>query len=114
MTAVLVAPIKSFDASVLAEYTAQYELAIEGKGERFVEENKNLRRDIIEERTRSYILQRVASLGISCDVQIACDGDIPYSAHIIAEDENKIRAVSKLIEAECGIPRSRQTYKVEV
>lgn len=114
MTAVLISPLKSFDVSVLSEYGARYEREIEERSRRLNEENETLRKNIIEENTRAYILQRAESMGVSCDVRIICKDDIPYSAYIQAPDKVKAYAVSELIEAECGIPAARQTFKIEV
>lgn len=114
MTVVLISPIKKLDVSALSEYSARFEKEVQYRAEQMSAQNEKLRKNIIEENMRAYILQRADAMGIACDVDIECRNDVPHTAVISIKNKEAVPAVSELIEKECGIPSGRQTFKIEV
>ncbi len=113
MMVVLVSPIKKLDVSALSGYGARFQKEIEFRAEQVSRQNEKLRKDIIEENTRAYILQRAESMGISCDLDIECYDDVPYTAVVSVKNKDVVPAVSMLLERDVGIPSARQTFKIE-
>ncbi len=113
MTVVLVSPIKKLDVAALSGYSARFEKEVERRAEQVSRQNEKLRKDIIEENTRAYILQRAESMGISCDLDIECSDDVPYTAVVCVKNKDVVPAVSGLLEMEVGIPSARQTFEIE-
>lgn len=113
MMVVLVSPFKKLDVSALSDYSARFEKEIEHRAEQVRRQNEKLRKNIIEENTRAYILQRAEAMGISCDLNIECCGDVPHTAVVSVKNKDVVPAVSELLEREVGIPSVRQTFKIE-
>ena len=104
----LFAPKATWAADVLTE-TERNEILANGQ---------EIVKQIIEERTGAYIVNKSDKLGLNCTVEVTCKGDgffpEPWSVIIRCKaPEHARNALKTMLEDELGIPASRQTY-VEV
>ena len=113
MTATLLSPISRIDVSALSDEMKKYSREAEGRYEKLIDEQENIKEKLIEENVRAYILQRAESLGIECDITIECKDGEPDIAYITAENDAELIAASELVEKELGVERQRQKLKKE-
>ncbi len=110
--AVLLSPIGKADIDVPDVFVDELSREIELSADKFHIENEKLTQDIIEYETEAYILQRAEDIGISCKVSVFSEENVPHSAEVRIKEGTPHEKLSEIIEAECGIPRERQMYKI--
>lgn len=117
MMTALISPLISFDFDSLSQYIVEYKNASEDYRINLEQENENLQRDIIEEESEAYILDKAIVLGIeNCAVSVGTKKTedsywYPYKAEIDgAASESQREALSSYIEANLGIPAERQYW----
>ena len=76
--------------------------------------------ELIEQETRSYILDKAEELGMTCQVAVTCelqDEGIPFPKFVTVSGsftQEQADALSQIIEADLAVPVQNQTYKGEV
>lgn len=114
---VTVQPLIRLDAEEMAAALTGYRLTQQGYAEELNEMNRDILEKIIEEETEAYILDKAESIGIACQVTVIyewSEDGIPYpaQAQIVsdasAEEEKRL---SRILEADLGIPPEAQVYK---
>ena len=112
LTAVLVSPIKAFDMEKVSEYDRDFKFEIEEKANAIVMTGEKMKEDIIEEKLRTYILQRTKQFGIICDVSVVCRDGMPDSVTIGLRREEDREKISEILVSECGIAKEKQKFEV--
>ena len=114
LSLVLIAPVASFDPAALADQLQQYRADYEHYAERGIFPGGgpgSHAAEIIADRTRAYILERAAALGIECDVEVRCtrgEGDYPYPSALYGSygpgtDPAALAVLKRQIAAELAI-----------
>lgn len=115
----MVQPVLKLDGEALLRSAAQYSNAWNDDGARLEETNEDLMQAIIAERTGAYILDKAATLGIACRVEVAVEGEqggypVPTAVTVYGTLTQAQRAaLTRQIEADLAIPAQRQTYQGE-
>jgi len=117
---VLTAPLKEIDISDIAYYNMQYRADYEKYEEKLIFENSSMIKTIIEDKTRTYILQKADELGIACDVQVYAKkrGDgYPYPDKIVittgSDTDPALRErLSYILESELGVTDENQEWRL--
>ena len=114
----VVKPLMGLDYSVLAMSTVTYQQAADTLGEDLSKTNLDLMKTIIGEKTGAYILDKATALGADCQsVTVTCElgeGEMPYPSAVTvsgALTQGQRSALSKVIEADLGIPAARQSFE---
>jgi hypothetical protein len=116
---VLIAPLKEISISDIAYFSMQYRADFENYRDKLLFENSSMIKTIIEDRTRTYILQKAEELGIQCDVRVYAktpdDGyPYPHKAVIMTGAETgreQRQMLSRLLESELGISAENQEWR---
>lgn len=113
----LASPVLTLDATEISAAMASYGQAAQRITEKAEEERKMLERTYIEDKCAAYISDRAAALGLAdvrASVLARWDEDglawYPYEAAMSCPEN---AALSRLIEAELGVPASRQSWLSE-
>ena len=112
-------PVAGFNPEDIAFYTTQYRADYEKYEEKLIFENSAYVKLIIEDRTRTYIIQQAEYYLIDCDASVTARSvdsgyPFPYSAVITCRaGEENIEKLTRWIEAELAIPRERQSIVIE-
>lgn len=108
----------NFDFESYSKKVAEYKLTMESYTGKIDELNKKLTRDIIEEESTAYILDKGKKLGIkqiSASVNAKWDADASYwyliSAKIKTDaNADQIKELSYYVEASLGIAKTEQVW----
>lgn len=112
-----VQPLIGLNEDMLTLSVTEYRLAESGYTEELEETNRDFLKEIIEEQTEAYISDKAGELGVNCKVHITYEwgeNEIPYPTEVrirSAMDQEAERRMSRLIEAELGVPADRQVYE---
>ena len=119
MLIVVLGSLQSFVMPDFSAYSSIYQAECEGYADSLSDENEKLIKAIIEERTRTYILEKAEDIGITCDVEITSelrDGvPFPYTVQYICEHEPPTGDRDKLetyVLSELGIEVENQKWVV--
>ena len=112
----LIMPLKGFDIGRYAVFAARQRLSGSEIAERAEEDSLTVKSIIIEGRTRAYILDKAAELGIEAaqaEVELAVQEGTPYPAAVrlsgAADSEARVR-LSEYLEGQLGIPGECQYW----
>lgn len=115
----ILAPLKSADSLELAFYTQQYRADYEEYEQALIYENSVMVKEIIQDRTRTYILQKADSLGLTCEVEVEMEtpegNGYPYPVGVTitasgATAEQKSELM-RFLSAELGIASDRRIWR---
>ena len=108
--AVLLSPLSGLSDTSLALEDFKEQAA--SRTDELERKNEELRRDIIAEECRAYILTKAAELGVEAEASVALSEDgTPFSCRIRSECGGAVKFVlSETIERDLGIPASRQYW----
>ena len=109
---VLVQPLTKLKIGQLQWDYSGYSAAIEERQAELQEENDAELAELIAERTEAYILDKAASLGLSCQVEVATktgEDGIPRPDSAILSC-GKSEELAAYLENELGIPKERQVF----
>lgn len=111
-------PVMKLDMQDLSGLLTEYRAAAGGYSAQLETENTKLMKDIIEEQTGAYILDKAAALGVeNCTVTVkATDsgGEYPIPEAVTVTGtltEQQRNALSRQIEADLAIPAERQAWE---
>lgn len=112
-------PFLTLDMRDLSGFLNEYRIEAGDYSTELETENEKLMKNIIEEQTGAYILDKAAALGIdSCEVSVeaaaAGDGEYPIPEAVTVTgnlSENQRSALSRQIEADLAIPAQRQIWE---
>ena len=113
----IVQPVVSLDENALSDALARYRYELSGYDTTLEETNESLMKGIIAEQSGAYILDKAASLGIDCTVEVKTEpGEggypVPYSVIIRGDLTAEEReALGREITAGFAIPAERQYYE---
>lgn len=116
---VLIAPLKEMDSSDMAYFNMQYRAEYENYEEKLIQENSTMIKTIIEDKTRSYILQKADELGIACDAEVNAkkrEDGYPYPDTVTitvktGTDLDLQKELTRIIESELGVPYENQKWR---
>lgn len=117
---VLIKPLKELDAGDIAFYNMQYRTEYEKYEEKLIEKNSSMVKTIIEDKVRTYILQKAEALGLECDAEVIArtgkDG-YPYPDRIIfhvaaGQDDAMIEKLSYIAASELGVTEENQEWRL--
>ncbi|MDR1116806.1 MAG: stage III sporulation protein AF [Oscillospiraceae bacterium] len=112
----VISPLKDFNLEDMAFYQAQYRAEYEDYEEKLIFNSSAQIKLIIEDRTRTYILQKADSLQLDCDVTVitkAAKDAYPYPAEITGTysgAESAAEELKRFIESELGVPKEKQKW----
>ena len=115
-----VQPLLSLDYDSLAQSMTKLRLEEYRSDQELAEANSSLLEELIEQETRSYILDKAEELGMTCQVAVTCelqDEGIPFPKFVTVSGsftQEQTDALSQIIEADLAVPVQNQTYKGEV
>ena len=109
-------PVAAVDGQTLSRALAEYRLDLSAYGAQLEEENRGLMKSIIEEQTAAYIVDKAASMGLSCQVRVEAGGSgewpIPWRVTITGDLDGEAReALTRRIQEDFAIPAERQFYE---
>lgn len=115
----LTAPLKDFNSEDLAFYSMQYRADYEQYEEKLIDENTAMIKTIIEDKTRTYILQKADELGIECNAAVTAvsrEDGYPYPEEIVIETDAGVdptlkAKLSRVLESELGVPKEKQKWR---
>ena len=117
MCAAIVSPLSELDFDAYSKAMARCKLDAEQYADQGEQYSKNLNRTIIEDECRAYILDKAAQCGAVLDdaqvtLQWSTDGYwYPQSVRLVTSGpaaENS--RLAQIIEADLGVPRTRQEW----
>jgi|LSQX01.2.fsa_nt_gb hypothetical protein len=116
---VIIDPLKKMDLSDLAFYSMQYRADYEKYEEKLIFQNSSMIETIIEDKTRTYILQKAELLGVKCDVEVSAkkrEDGYPYPDKIVFYvmeecDSELIEQLSYVVSSELGVPEEKQEWR---
>lgn len=117
---VTVQPLVGLDYDSLARSLTEYRLIESGYSEDLTEMSGSLLKEIIEERTEAYILDKAEAIGFECEASVTYDWDgegVPYPSAVrivSSADAEQERRLAQVIEADLGVPADRQIYERKV
>lgn len=108
--AVLLSPLAGFSGASVSDAGAGDRASYRSDG--LEQKNEELRRAIIEEECRAYILSKAAELGVDAEASVMLSEDgTPNSCRVTAECGAAVKyALSGTIERDLGIPGERQYW----
>ncbi len=123
MLVAVLRPVKGLGDTDLSFFLQQYRSEFEGYEEEMSGISENNIKLIIEDRTRTYILQKKDMLRLDCDVAVTAqkpEGEegypYPYSVELIFNgslpEEDKKKEMSEFLSIELGIPPERQLWRL--
>lgn len=118
MAAALLSPVLSVDMESLPQALARYSEAAERCAGSAEETADRLNRTIIEGECETYILDKAAALGLEvCEAAVTARWNdegfwYPWECRL-STGEGDMSGLSRLIEAELGIPEARQRWEAE-
>ena len=118
MAAALLSPVAALDTEALPKAMARYSEAARRQAESAAESADRLNRTIIEGECETYILDKAAALGLevreaAVTARWSDEGFwYPWECRL-STGEGDMSGLSRLIEAELGIPEARQRWEAE-
>jgi len=117
---ILIRPLKELDAGDIAFYNMQYRADYEKYEEKLITRNSSMIKTIIEDKLRTYILQKAADLGVECDAEVITrtrEDGYPYPVRIIfyipAEPDPALRErLSYIVASELGVDEENQEWRL--
>jgi len=109
MLIAVVSPFRSLNISDISFFTQQYRADYENYEEKLIFENSAMVKLIIEDKTRTYILQKAGEFGIDCDVEVmakTAEAGYPYPVQVTiigALSEAEKDKLGRFIKAELGV-----------
>lgn len=112
----MIQPLLSLDEGALTRALTEYHFSMDSYSQDLEEENWNLMKDIIEERSSAYIQDKAESMGIDCQVLVEAvdEGDwpVPESVTVFGDlTEDQQARLTRAIETDFAIPTDRQYYE---
>jgi stage III sporulation protein AF len=88
-----------------------------GAGEEIIKSGQEMVKQIIEERTGAYILNKSEQVGLPIQVNVVCTDEVltptPWAVTIRSKTPEHARnALSRMIHDELGIPPERQRFEL--
>ena len=116
---VIIRPLKEMNMSDLAFYNMQYRADYEKYEQKLIMQDSSMIKTIIEDKTRTYILQKADLLGIECDAEVSAqkrEDGYPYPDEIIFyvsedHDSESIKQLSYIVASELGVPVEKQEWR---
>ena len=115
-----VQPLLSLDYDSLAQSMTQLRLEEYRSDQELAEANSSLLEELIEQETRSYILDKAEELGVVCQVRVTAwtesgDYPVPDGLEITGDlTQGEQAALTRVIAAELAIPAEQQYYVEDV
>ena len=115
-----VQPLLELDYDSLAQSLAQLRLGQDVSAQARGQVNSDVLEELIEEQTRSYILDKAEQLGMSCQVSVTCrrgEEGIPFPSAVSvsgAFTQEQADRLAQIIEGDLAVPVEDQTYQREV
>ncbi|MGI6578363.1 MAG: stage III sporulation protein AF [Eubacteriales bacterium] len=118
---ILIKPLKELDVGDIAYYNMQYRAEYEKYEEKLITQNSSMIKTIIEDKTRTYILQKAEELGIECDAEVKTrtrEDGYPYPDRIIfhishSQDPAMRERLSYIVASELGVAEENQEWRLE-
>lgn len=113
-------PLVQLDWEALTVSLTEQRMAEQGYTEELTKMNQGFLKELIEEQTEAYILDKAEGLGISCEVSVRyrwSEDGVPYPAEVtVVSDaaEEQEQELARLIEGELGVPIQDQVYERKV
>lgn len=112
----MLGPLLSLDEEALTRALTEYRFSLSAYSGDLEEENQELVKGIIEERSDAYIQDKAESMGIDCQVSVETEADsdwpVPTSVTVFgALTEEQQEQLTRLIETDFAIPAERQSYE---
>ena len=114
----IIQPVVKLDEGALANALAQYRTGLSVYDGALEEENETLMKGIIAEQSGAYILDKAASLGITCTVEVETEpgeeGDYPVPHSVTVRGDltaGERETLERQITADFAIPAERQYYE---
>ena len=109
-------PLLTLDQGALTQALTEYRLSLDGYAQELEQEDRDLMKDIIEERSAAYIQDKAACMDIDCQVTVTAgeEGDwpVPESVTVFGGlSEEQQSRLTRSIEADFAIPAERQYYE---
>lgn len=109
-------PLLSIDTEQIAQSIARTRMQTEAMQTGVEVKNRELVSSIIKEKTRTYIWDKAASLGldITVEVEMRDDGEYPYPYAVTLTgqpNEQQRLSLTRTIAADLAIPAERQAWK---
>ncbi len=108
--AVLLSPLAGFSDAAIVSAEPREQASYRSAG--LEQKNEELRRGIIAEQCRAYILSKAAELGVEAEASVDLSEDgTPWSCRVTAECGGAVKFVlSETIARDLGIPEQRQYW----
>lgn len=111
-------PVLKLDGTALTRALMEYRVDLSAYGDELEEENGELMKAIIAEQSAAYIVDKAASMGIGCsvDVTVNQEGDYPVPETVTVTGTltgPQREQLTRQIEADFAIPAERQHYQSE-
>lgn len=109
-------PLFSLDEGAMTRALTEYQLSLSSYSQELEQEDWNLMKGIIEERSGAYIQDKAEHMGIDCQVVVEAEegGDWPVPQYVtvfgVLTQEQQAE-LSRTIEADFAIPAERQYYE---
>jgi len=110
-------PIIKFDDEKLSWSISQYTAKVKDYESKYIYENMKYIEDVIQDKTASYILDKINALGFSASIEVICeksDEGFPYPYYVIIKEfnggEDNKKNIIKFIENELAVPLERQEW----
>ena len=109
-------PLMALDQDALTRALTEYRLELSTYSDELEEENRSLKKGIIEERSNAYIQDKAEEMGIQCQisVEVGEEGDwpVPESVTVFGSlSEEQQAELTQAIEVDFAIPAERQSYQ---
>lgn len=109
-------PLGSLDYASFSEILVNYRVQSELYDAALETANIQLIKNIIEEETAAYILDKATELGINCEVEVTCavKDKTPYPESVVVSgdlDDGEVRALSGIIEGDIAISLDNQRFE---
>ena len=112
----MLGPLLSLDEGALTQALTEYRLSLDDYSQELEQEDQELMKGIIEERSGAYIQDKAESMGIDCQVAVEAgeedDWPVPEYVTVLstltAEEQAKL---TREIETDFAIPSERQYYE---
>lgn len=110
-------PVLKLDLDDLSGILTKYRMEAEVSSSVLESENQRLMKIIIEDKTKTYILDRAGELGIKCNALVECSlndqGNLYPSSVTVSGDltDAEIAKMKKMIEEELAVAEQNQHYE---
>lgn len=109
-------PLGSLDYASISGILVNYRMQSESYDTALETENIQLIKNIIEEETAAYILDKATELDITCEADVTCfvKDETPYPESVVIFgdlDDGEVQALSRIIEADLAISPENQHFE---